>query len=166
MNNYDVVQGFEKAVVTYSTGILQLKRMPDNIVETTISDSGYDFAAEIILICIQENNIWSFFVLKFKRCLQWRFQTLGLISLLKSSFLCTRSFFTLKSSLKVTMLNLSGRGGFIVQSMAHAKTQVRISLGDIYMVKILNKKELWTLYRLPWNCDIYLMVIAELQWWS
>ena len=53
--------------------------------------------------------------------------------------------------------------GFIVQSMAHAKTQVRISLGDIYMVKILNKKELWTFYRLPWNCDIYLMVITKLE---
>ena len=39
---------------------------------------------------------------------------------------------------------------FIVQSMAH----VWIPLGDIYMVKILNKKELWTRYILPWNCNL------------
>ena len=34
-NNYDVVQGFEKASATCSTGILELKGMPDNMVETT-----------------------------------------------------------------------------------------------------------------------------------
>ena len=29
----------------------------------------------------------------------------------------------------------------------------RIPLGDVHIVKILTKKELWTRYRLPWNCD-------------
>ena len=31
----------------------------------------------------------------------------------------------------------------MVQSMAHAKTQVLIPLEDVYKVKIMNKKELW-----------------------
>ena len=33
----------------------------------------------------------------------------------------------------------SGRGGRVVKAAHDAKTQVRIPLGDIYMVKILNK---------------------------
>ena len=32
---------------------------------------------------------------------------------------------------------------------------VQIPLGDVYMVKILTKKELWTRYRHPWNGDLY-----------
>ena len=28
--------------------------------------------------------------------------------------------------------------------MAHVKTQVRNPLGDVHMVKILNKKEIWS----------------------
>ena len=47
LNNYDVVQGFEKAVVTCSTGTLQLKRMPDNIVETTDGRSKRQIHANI-----------------------------------------------------------------------------------------------------------------------
>ena len=47
LNNYDLVQGFEKAVVTCSTGTLQLKRMPDNIVETTDGRSKRQIHANI-----------------------------------------------------------------------------------------------------------------------
>ena len=95
----------------------------------TISDSGDDFVAEIILSVCKK---LLYPKIKFK-------------------------------SNNVKALRPWWLSGFIVQSMAHAKTQVQISLEHVYMVKILNKKELWTCFRLPWNCDIYLMVITELQ---
>ena len=43
-----------------------------------------------------------------------------------------------------------------IQVDAHSKTLVRIPLGDIYMVKILTKKELWTCYNHSLDCDMTL----------
>ena len=42
----------------------------------------------------------------------------------------------------------------LLQKKCHLSTAVQIPLGDVYIVKILIKMELWTHYKLPWNCDI------------
>ena len=42
---------------------------------------------------------------------------------------------------------------------------VQILLGDVYMVKVLTKKELCTRYRHPWNCDICGSVETQSHTW-
>ena len=94
------------------------------------------------------------------------FRTLSIVSgMSMTSVCCFVHYLFTKTSWRNTIENIllyylsmfvEWLGGcFIVQSMAHAKTQVRIPLRDVHIIKIMKKKELWTHYRLPWNCDIF-----------